>query len=497
MALAAIQPRLHTLQALLAGMSADAVPDVDITRVAVDSRSVAADTLFLAFAGSRAHGLDHVDEAVERGAVAVAWDHDTAPQLDVPAVRVPDLAAQASRIAARAYDHPAEQLFVTGVTGTDGKTSCAWLLAQALQVLDMPCGYLGTLGFGLPADLAEATHTTPDAVAAQEWLARLVAAGADAVAFEVSSHALDQHRVAGVAFDVAVLTQIGRDHLDYHGDEQAYAAAKKRLFETDGLQYAVLNADDAHGRAWLDALDPGVTPIVYGFGDVSALASQYVALTAVHTRADGLSLDLDTHCGAARIESTLVGRFNAANLAAVMAVLLARGVPVERAASALGGVATVPGRMERIAVCSDQPLVVVDYAHTPSALEAALRAVAEHAAARVLCVFGCGGDRDTGKRPLMGAAAARHADAIWLTDDNPRNEAPETIVNAVRAGIPDGARVRVIHDRAAAIADAIASAGPGDVVLIAGKGHETTQQVGSARRAFDDRVVARDVLEAA
>lgn len=496
-ALAASKPTRHDLRALLAGMGADSIPAVEIAHVAVDSRRVEADTLFLAFAGSRAHGLDHVDQAVERGAAAVAWDHDIEPVLDVPGVHVPDLVARASHIAARMYDCPGDRLYVTGITGTDGKTSCAWLLAQALDHLDMPCGYLGTLGYGRLDDLAEATHTTPDPVATQDWLARFAAAGAEAVALEVSSHALDQHRVAGVPFDVAVLTQVGRDHLDYHGGEQSYAAAKKKLFEMDGLRYAVLNADDAHGRAWLDGLDSAVTPIVYGTGDVSVLAGDHVGLSAIRTRADGLSLDVDTHAGMATIESRLVGRFNATNLAAVLAVLLARGVSLERAVAVLGRIETVPGRMQRIHARTDQPLVVVDYAHTPSALEAALTAVSEHASARVLCVFGCGGDRDRGKRGLMGAAAARHADMIWLTDDNPRLETPETIVAEIRSGMPDNANVRVIHDRGAAIADAIASAVAGDVVLIAGKGHETTQQTGTTRRAFDDRTVARSALEAA
>lgn len=496
MGLAPAKPLRQPLARLLAGFDVGDVPDAEIAQVTVDSRAARPGSLFMAYQGTRAHGLDHADDAVARGARAVVWDRERAPVLDVPHVRVPDLVARASRIAARAYGEPAQRLFVTGVTGTDGKTSCAWLLARALDALGTRCGYLGTLGFGFTDDLAEASHTTPDAVAVQDWLARFVTADAAAVAFEVSSHALDQHRVDGVAFDVAVLTQVGRDHLDYHGDAAAYAAAKRRLFTLDGLRYAILNADDALGRAWLEELADAVTPVAYGSGDVSHLAAHYVGLRTVRARADGLEIEIDSHAGAARIETGLIGRFNAANLAAVLAVLLVRGIPVAAAAAVLAEARTVPGRMERIPGRADQPLVVVDYAHTPNALAQALAAVAEHAAGRVFCVFGCGGDRDSGKRALMGEAAARGADVLWLTDDNPRHEVPAAIVADIRAGIADDVDVTVRHDRAEAIGGALAAARDGDVVLIAGKGHETSQQIGDTRRAFDDRVVARRALGA-
>lgn len=483
------------LSALLAGM-ADDVPAMDIAGVAIDSRRVTADSLFLAYQGSRDHGLDHVEDAIARGASAVAWDRERAPQLNVANLRVPGLAARAGTIAGRFYDDPSQQLFVTGITGTDGKTSCAWMLSQALDQVGTACGYMGTLGFGFRDALAEATHTTPDPVGVQDWLARFVAADADAVAFEVSSHALDQHRVAGVAFDVAVLTQIGRDHLDYHGDLESYADAKRRLFSFAGLQAAVLNGDDEHGRRWLAELSPSVRPVAYGFGDMAALAKDHVVIAAVLAHANGLMLDVDTNWGRARIESPLVGRFNAMNLAAVLAVLLARGTDFDRAIEAMGRITTVPGRMQRIDARADQPLVVVDYAHTPGALTHALAAVRAHAERRLFCVFGCGGDRDSGKRPLMGAAA-QAADAVWLTDDNPRSEDPAAIVAEIRAGMNDKDSVTVEHDRERAIRAAIAAAGPGDVVLIAGKGHETTQQIGDTHRPFDDRVIARRALEAA
>ncbi|MES1940332.1 UDP-N-acetylmuramoylalanyl-D-glutamate--2,6-diaminopimelate ligase [Salinisphaera sp. T5B8] len=492
--LAPVQPPRQPLASLLAGLAND-VPDVDIDSVAIDSRQVARDGVFLAYQGTRSHGLDYVDDAIAAGAAAVVWDRGRAPALDIANVRVDGLARQASRIAGRFYGEPSQQLFVAGITGTDGKTSCAWLLSQAIEALGERCGYIGTLGLGFANDLTEATHTTPDPVGVQDWLARLAAADANAVAFEVSSHALDQYRVDGVDFDVAVLTQLGRDHLDYHGDVESYAAAKQRLFAFDGLDVAVLNGDDAYGRQWLATLADAVMPVVYGHGDMAALAERYVRIASVETRIDGLALTLDTSWGRAHVESMLVGRFNAMNLAAVLAVLLARGVAFARATAVLARLTTVPGRMQRVDWRDDQPMVVVDFAHTPGALTQAIAAVRAHAQARVLCVFGCGGDRDTGKRPLMGAAAEA-ADRIWITDDNPRSEAPAVIANAIRAGMHADAPVTIEHDRAAAIAAAIQAAEPGDVVLIAGKGHETTQQTGDTRRPFDDRVVARTVLEA-
>lgn len=497
MALAAAQTAPHAVANLLAGLAEPgALPDVMVSGVATDSRRVQSNDLFLAYAGTRSHGLDHADEAIARGARCIAWDADEGAQVNGCNVRVPALAVHASTIAGRFYDEPSQRLFVAGITGTDGKTSCAWLLAQAIERLGERCGYLGTLGFGCIDDLAEATHTTPDPVGVQDWLARLVAANSSAVAFEVSSHALDQHRVDGVAFDVAVLTQLGRDHLDYHGDVESYAAAKQRLFAFDGLQVAVLNGDDAHGRAWLAALAPEVMPVVYGFGDMAGLSARYVRIVEARTHAAGLVLQVDTAWGEARIESALVGRFNAMNLAAVLSVLLGRGIGLDRAVAALSTVAAVPGRMQRVDTRADQPMVVVDYAHTPAALEHALAALRAHTEGRLFCVFGCGGDRDRGKRALMGAAAVAGADRVWITDDNPRSESPEAIVADICQGIGAGAAVEIEHDRATAIANAIGAAQAADVVLIAGKGHETTQQTGDQRREFDDRIAARRVLEA-
>ncbi|MES1926111.1 UDP-N-acetylmuramoyl-L-alanyl-D-glutamate--2,6-diaminopimelate ligase [Salinisphaera sp. T31B1] len=485
------------MTSLLHGLSADDIPALDVTGLAMDSRRVVPGDLFLACQGTRVHGLNFVDQAVAAGARAIAWDGPAAPCVDVPCIHVPDLAILVSTIAGRFFEQPSVGLFVAGITGTDGKTSCAWLLARALEGLGCRCGYIGTLGVGALDALTDAGHTTPDPISVQRSLANFRADGCEAVAFEVSSHALDQHRVDGVVFDAAVLTQVGRDHLDYHASVEAYAQAKRRLFCLPELACAVLNVDDEHGRRWLAELDTSVEPVVYGHGDLAAMADRYVRLVAVEPRADGLRVEVDTHVGAARIDSTLIGAFNAHNLAAVLAVLLSRGESLARCATVLAGLETVPGRMQRIPAREDQPLVVVDYAHTPGALAQALSAVRAHAAERVLCVFGCGGDRDRGKRALMGEAAVAGAEQVWLTDDNPRSESPQAIVADILAGIEDRTHVCVKHDRRAAIRQAIDAGRVGDVVLIAGKGHETTQQIGDRRLPFDDRVVARQALEAA
>lgn len=495
-----IPPR--RLPDLLAGLAAAPVPDLEITGVTADSRRVRPGHLFLARPGITRHGLDFLPEAVARGAAAVVWDGDTSDSRagapGIPALQVTDLSHRAGEIAARYYGHPSRELFVAGITGTDGKTSCAHILMQALEFAGRSCGYLGTLGYGLLNDLAPAPHTTPDAVDLQDWLARLAAAGAETVALEVSSHALAQGRTEGLAFDVAVLTNIGRDHLDYHGGAAAYAAAKRRLFEMPGLGAAVLNADDAHGRAWLETLPAGVEPVAYGLNPGAMPAGgRWLAARDVLTQPHGLSLEVIGNWGELRLHSRLLGRFNAYNLLAALAVLLLRGVEPATAAAVLDRVETVPGRMELVDGGPGRPLVIVDYAHTAGALEQALRAAAAHGRGRLICVFGCGGERDRGKRPLMAATVARHADAIWVTDDNPRGEDPRTIVADVLAGFPPAAPVIVEHDRAAAIAAAIATAAPGDAVLIAGKGHESYQVVDGQRRPFDDRCAARRALEAA
>ncbi len=490
--------REQTLAAVLPGLVAGEVAELKITGVQQDSRLIRQGDLFLACAGAQAHGLKHIEQARAQGAVAVAWEpdgHMVAPS-NMPAFEVPGLTSKLGAIASSVYEQPSRALLVVGITGTDGKTSCAWILAQALDRLGLRCGYLGTLGYGFADRMEPASHTTPDAVRLQYWLAKLRANKASAVALEVSSHALQQGRVSGVAFDLAVLTNVGRDHLDYHGDEASYAAAKRRLFEMPGLRAAVLNQDDACGRQWLAELPTGVAGIAYGLGGrPDAAARRSVLALDVQLHAAGLTIEVESSWGCAQLNSQLLGRFNAYNLLACLSVLLEQGVEMDAAIAALAEVPTVPGRMQAITGSEKQPLVVVDYAHTPQALEQALHAARAHCSGRLISVFGCGGDRDAGKRPLMARAAAQFSDAVIVTDDNPRSEAPAAIVSDIVAGLPAGCDYCIEHDRAAAIALAIARAGVGDVVLIAGKGHEDYQIVGAERRYFSDQVVVRQVLE--
>lgn len=501
----------QSLSSLLAGFEiGQPVPEVMVNDIVMDSRQVTPGAVFVAGSGARSHGLQYAEQACARGASVILWEPDdrhpkaaalvpNMPESLPAALPVPALSRLAGDMAARLYDDPSRQLFTVGVTGTDGKTSCAWLIARAMTALHTPCGYLGTLGFGAVQSLEQPTHTTPDSVRLQRWLACLVAAQHQAVALEVSSHALAQQRTDAVNFDVAVLTGIGRDHLDYHGSEAAYIAAKRRLFDSRGLRFAVLNADDEIGQKWL-ACAESFMPVACGRTKAVRAYSYHVHVASLQTGPEGLTTTLVTHQGQCRVKSRLVGAFNASNLASTLAVLLIRGVPLTTAAEVLENLPTVPGRMERVDWRRDQPLVIVDYAHTPGALEAVLKALVEHAKGSVSCVFGCGGDRDRGKRAPMGAIAARYAARLWLTDDNPRHETPTAIVAQILAGIPDARRqsdtCRVEHDRATAIAAALARAGSADVVLIAGKGHETTQQYGEVAVPFDDRDIARQALEA-
>jgi UDP-N-acetylmuramoyl-L-alanyl-D-glutamate--2,6-diaminopimelate ligase len=403
------------------------------------------------------------------------------PRTPVPAVAVAELSRHAGTIAARFFGHPSRALHCVGVTGTDGKTSTAYLLAQALERLRQPCLYIGTLGTGRPGALVAGDHTTPDPVGLQRRLHAALNDGAACVAMEVSSHALDQARVAGVEFATAILTNVGRDHLDYHGTVERYAAAKRRLFLEAAPRAVVLNGDDAHGRAWAAELAGHPWRIVYALDGAADLRGTALALSP-----DGLSLEVAYAGARATIASRLLGRFNACNLLAALGALLARNVGLHDACAALGAATTVPGRIEGFRGPKAAPLVVVDYAHTPQALAQVLQAARSHCRATMWCVFGCGGDRDRGKRPLMGEAAARLADRVIVTDDNPRTEDPAAIVAEILAGMPAG-RARVIHDREQAITAAVRAAGPDDVVVVAGKGHEDYQVYGRERRAFSDR----------
>jgi UDP-N-acetylmuramoyl-L-alanyl-D-glutamate--2,6-diaminopimelate ligase len=480
---------VRSLRGLLAGVI-DVPPALDraIAGIGQDSRTVCPGGLFLAVAGETSDGRRFIDDAIARGAAAIVFDADgylPSEEKRVPAFPCPGLKRQIGVIAERFYGAPMASLSIIGVTGTNGKTTCTHLLARAFDAPPRRCAVVGTVGNGFPDALETSTHTTPDAVRLHALFADFVHAGAKRVCMEVSSHALEQGRVAGVAFDGAVFTNLTRDHLDYHGDMAAYGRAKASLFDMPGLRFAVINADDAFGHALAHRLEGKIEIWTYG------LDGGTVRGRAVRIVPAGLEIDVETPRGNAVLRTALLGRFNASNLLAVLATLLAAGVGLADAIVRLEEARPVAGRMERFGGAM-QPLVVVDYAHTPDALEKALLALREHAPARLWCVFGCGGDRDRGKRPLMGRIADRLADEVILTDDNPRTESPEAIIAEIEAGMRRPARV--VRDRAAAIRLALSEAQAGEVVLVAGKGHEDYQQVGNQRIPFSDAQVVRDVL---
>lgn len=489
------------LSSLLHGLArVSAAQDVAITGIALDSRQVKPGYLFLAVAGNHVHGIDFVSDALTAGAAAIAWEPAETVNEDVeplraavvPAVAVEQLGRQVSLIADRFYGQPSRDMFIIGVTGTDGKTSCTHFIAQALHAPESACGVVGTLGYGIYGALRAGLHTTPDALTLQQELAALRDAGAAAVAMEVSSHGLDQARAASVNFDVAVLTNLSRDHLDYHGSETAYAEAKRRLFAMPGLGAAVLNLDDAFGQSLFAEL-PATLPVVAYAQTPEAVQSlarpnmRWIAAREIETSPRGLRIVIDGSWGGGEVRTSLLGRFNASNLLAALAVLLIRGIALDDALRCLAEVRTVPGRMEPFGGDTRHPLVVVDYAHTPRALEQVLIALREHCAGHLWCVVGAGGERDVGKRPLMGAIAERLADHVVLTDDNPRHEDATQIVMDILAGMIDPDAVYVQRNRAEAIAQAVANSGPDDIVLVAGKGHEDYQQIGDRRLPYSDR----------
>ncbi|MGQ0657041.1 MAG: UDP-N-acetylmuramoyl-L-alanyl-D-glutamate--2,6-diaminopimelate ligase [Chromatiales bacterium] len=491
---------LPTLRGLLAGLvTLDARHDRRVQGLALDSRRVRAGDVFLATPGTRVHGRDYIDVAVERGAVAVLVESDAAPAQvhagGVPIIAVPALKAHVGEIAARFYGEPSRSLRVVGVTGTNGKTTVSHLLAHALTHLDTrrPCGIIGTIGIGFPGALQPAEATTPDPIALQAALAEMRDRGAGAVATEVSSHALDQHRVAGVRFAAAVFTNLTRDHLDYHRNMDAYGEAKARLFLTHNLKAAVINLDDRFGRQLLASIPPDVA--VYRYTEQAAGADADV-ICGTELRSGGAGLDLVVRRGErqGRIHTRLLGRFNAANLLAAFSAVVALGVPWDQAVQAFQSAGGVPGRMEPFGGTHGDPLVVVDYAHTPDGLQQVLRSARELCRGRLWCVFGCGGNRDPGKRPLMGAVAAELADEVIVTSDNPREEEPERIIAEILSNLGAGLRVRSIPERSAAVTAAVRQAGASDVVVVAGKGHEDYQEVRGQRLPLSDRVLVLAAL---
>lgn len=492
-----------SLHALFSDTGVEAMtgmPDIKVTDITADSSRVTAGGLFLACRGLRRHGIEFAADAIAAGAAAIAWEPEETKALPalaegVACFAVPGLGEQVGNIADRFFAEPSAALDVIGVTGTNGKTTVAWLAAQALNKLGNTAGYMGTLGFGTGAQLEPSALTTPGVIAVHRRLRQLADAGAATVVMEVSSHGLDQGRIDAVRIRTAAFTNLSRDHLDYHNSIADYRAAKASLFALPSVETAVINIGDPVGAELAGELQDRLRVIGIALaGDQPAGLRPALTAEVTETGSAGLSLHIDGDFGAAELHSSLWGRFNAENLLMVSGLLLAQGYLLDDVIAALAECTAPPGRMQVLRATAEQPLVVVDFAHTPDALAKALQVVREHCDGRVTVVFGCGGDRDTGKRGDMGAVAARLADRVIVTDDNPRNELPEVITAAIIAGISDDAAVSVVHDRAAAINTAVRESGAADAVLIAGKGDESYQLVGSGAVPFSDAETAVQAL---
>ena len=469
-------------------------PTLAITGLVLDSRVIAPGDAFVAIGGFGTHGLHFIEQARAANAGAILFEPPVPDDVPAPpddAIAVPGLRARMGAMADAFHGHPSRAMEMVGVTGTSGKTSTVQLLAQAWTLLGTPSGTVGTLGAGLYGEAVATGFTTPLVLQMHALLADLRDAGAKSVAMEVSSHALDQGRVDAVHFDVAVFTNLSRDHLDYHGDMATYGAAKARLFSRDGLRAAVVNLDDDYGRGLFERIPAGVQRIgTSARGDSAA----QVGADNLVLDASGIAFDLHVEGTRLPVRSSLLGRFNVANLLVVAGVLSFQGVEPRAIADVLSRLQPIPGRMNRLGGDGVLPLVVIDYSHKPDPLEQALASLRGHLRGRLVCVFGCGGERDRGKRPQMAAIAEANADLVIVTDDNPRGEDGDAIVADIVAGFSNPQAVVVERDRRKAIARALGEAGADDIVLIAGKGHETYQEVAGVKHPFDDGQVAREML---
>ncbi|BFM06224.1 UDP-N-acetylmuramoyl-L-alanyl-D-glutamate--2,6-diaminopimelate ligase [Halioxenophilus aromaticivorans] len=465
-------------------------------RLVSDSRKIQTGDAFVALPGYASDGRAYIDQAISCGAQLVIAEAESVAcreQNKVPVISVPQLTQSLSRVAGRFYGNPANSLQVFAVTGTNGKTTCSHLYAQLRASLNDPCGVIGTIGGGIfGGDLTETGFTTPDAVTSQQLLAQIKRAGARYVSLEASSHSLDQGRISAVPVHTALFTNLSRDHLDYHGDMQNYAASKWRLFEFAGLKYAIINYDDQQGLQWLSSAQFNASVLSYSLSDSAA----DVYVTDVQYSQQGVTAFLHSPFGQASLQSPLIGSFNLSNLLGVVTALLVEGVSLTELMAKVKHLEPVTGRMQLVTAVPSAAQVVVDYAHTPDGLEQALTALRSHCQGQLWCVFGCGGDRDTGKRPQMGSIAERLADRCIVTNDNPRSEAPQAIADDILAGFTVPNRALVVLDRGQAIAEAIQRAAPADVILVAGKGHEDYQIIGEQRLAFSDIDISAKALAA-
>jgi UDP-N-acetylmuramoyl-L-alanyl-D-glutamate--2,6-diaminopimelate ligase len=484
---------------------------VKIGNLTTDSRRIDPGDTFLAYAGDKQDGRSFIPQAIAAGAKAIIWESDGFEwnnEWKIPNLRVSDLRGKIGMIADYVYGHPSQKLQLIGVTGTNGKTSCSHWIAQAAAALGRKTAVIGTMGAGFAGELEATVNTTPDAVLLQRKIADFALRGAWGVAMEVSSHGIAQERISGLTFAIAMLTNLSRDHLDYHGSMEAYTSAKARLFHWPGLKYAVLNLDDAFGADQANRIaDTNTRMIGYGFKELKDSNREKLQVLQgrnLKVSSNGLVFDVEFEGRSLEFKTGLIGGFNASNLLGVLATLLASGIGLEEAVGALQEVEPVAGRMQRMGG-GDRPLIVVDYAHTPDAMEKVLTTLRQILQAglpadagthlrkpRLICVFGCGGERDRGKRPLMGEVATRLSDKVIITSDNPRRENPDVIIGEIASGAV--ACFDVEKDRAAAIERAVHCARSGDIVLIAGKGHEAYQEVFGQRFPFDDGAIARRAL---
>ena len=475
------------LNGLVAGLDAE-LSKLNVGGLSLDSLRIEPGDAFIALAGQKQHGLVFAEQALAAGAVVVLHDGQSEAPHQNKAIAIEGLKAHLPELARRCWNDPSADLDLVAVTGTNGKTSVAWLLAQALDG-----GMIGTLGAGRPERFASATHTTPDLLSLYRTLAALKADGISTIALEASSHALDQQRLAGLEFASVVFTNLGHDHLDYHGNLDNYAAAKARLFRDYPSQRQLICVDDAFGRELAEELSESAGLICYGLETKHA---PQILAEIVRADLDGLELNIQLLSGSLRCQSRLIGRVNALNLMVVAAELDQRGLAHDAIADIITRLEPVPGRMTQLRGPAGQ-VVVVDYAHTPDALENALISLRKLTEGRLICVFGCGGERDRAKRPMMGRVAEALADRVYITDDNPRHEDGLAIVREIQAGMAQPARSRVQRDRTAAIHAAIDEAGANDVVLIAGKGHESEQIIGDEVRPFSDLQTVRQACSEA
>lgn len=477
--------------------------DRQVENLCLDSRLVRPGDLFIAKVGAHQDGAKYITEALANGAVAVLRQQQAdiaavSQQDNAPIIAITKLDNYLGDIAARFYDYPSRQLQVIGITGTNGKSSVCHMVATALNDMRQPSGIIGTLGHGLPGQLQRDAYTTPDAISLARLLADFREQQITTVAMEVSSHALSQGRVNTVEYETAVFTNLSRDHLDFHGSMQQYAFAKKRLFLWPSLAHAVINLDDPFGFELLHALNPQVTPYLYTLDSdtASRVDGHCLSVDNLQLSSQGIEASIITPWGRGQLRSPLLGRFNVANLLAVIAVLGIQQLPLDDILTYVAQLSPPPGRLQRMAL-PNQAEAVIDFAHTPDALMHVLQTLRELTTGRILCVFGCGGERDTGKRGEMGDIAERYADKVIITTDNPRHEDPNVISQAIVAGMQQPTQAEIILDRHAAIFAALADAKPDDIVLIAGKGHETVQLIGSQRQAFSDHDCVMTFIEQA